>query len=45
MVNKYVGLDYFGLPPSPDPGSPMYNHILSVTDLDRMDDTLPVSTQ
>jgi hypothetical protein len=45
MVNKFVGLDYFGLPLSPDPSSPMYNHILSVTDLDRMDDTLPVSTQ
>jgi hypothetical protein len=45
MVNKYVGLDFFGLSLSSDPRSPMYNHILSVRDLDRMADELPVGAQ
>ena len=42
MVTKYVGLLYFDLPTSGDPKSPMYGNILSVGDLDRMEEVLPV---
>lgn len=41
MVLKYVGLGYLGLPLSGDPQSVMYNNILSVADLDRMNAELP----
>ncbi len=42
MVLKYVGLGYFHLPLTSDPTSVMYNNILGVADLDRMDDELPL---
>jgi len=42
LVSKYIGLMYYDLPLSPDPMSPMYNNILSVDDLDRMGDDLPI---
>lgn len=42
IVTKYVGLLHYGLPLSDDPTSPMYNHVLSVSDLDRMGEPLPV---
>ena len=42
MVTKYVGLLYFDLPTSGDPKSPMFDNILSVSDLDRMEEVLPV---
>ena len=42
MVTKYVGLLYFDLPISGDPKSPMFDNILSVSDLDRMEEPLPV---
>ena len=40
MVAKSVGILYLGLPPSADPGSVMYNNILSLQDLDRMGEDL-----
>ncbi len=42
MVSKYVGLLFYGLEPSPDPESPMFDSILSLGDLDRMGEPLPV---
>jgi len=42
LLTKYVGLLYYGLPPSEDPKSPMFDSILSPTDLDRMEEPLPV---
>jgi predicted Zn-dependent protease len=41
MVTKGIGLMYYGLPLSDDPTSPMYGHILSVSDLDKMEEPLP----
>lgn len=43
MVSKYVGLLYFRLEENPDPESPLYDSILSVRDLDRMGEPLPVA--
>jgi archaemetzincin len=43
LLSKYIGLLYYGLPPSDDPLSPMYNSILGVTDVDNMGEPLPVS--
>ena len=43
LVTKYIGLLYFDLPVSGDPKSPMFDNILSVSDLDRMEEPLPVS--
>jgi len=40
MVTKYVGLMYMRFPLSDDPTSPMYGNIMSVSDLDRMEDSL-----
>ena len=40
MVTKYVGLMYMRFPLSDDPTSPMYGNIMSVSDLDRMKDSL-----
>jgi hypothetical protein len=42
MVNKYIGIDYYGLRPSSDPKSALYSNIRSVDDVDRMSDTLPL---
>lgn len=40
LVTKYIGLMIYHLPLSDDPTSPMYGHILSVTDLDKMEEPL-----
>lgn len=40
LVTKYMGLMFYGLPTSHDPESPMYDRILRVTDLDRMQEPL-----
>lgn len=42
MVTKYIGLTLYRLPLSDDPSSPMYGHVMSVTDLDKMDEPLPL---
>ena len=42
IVTKYIGLLYYGLPLSDDPRSPLYDSILSLGDLDRMEEPLPV---
>jgi predicted Zn-dependent protease len=42
LLSKYVGLLYYGLSPSPDPRSPMYDSIMGPDDLDAMGDHLPV---
>jgi predicted Zn-dependent protease len=42
LVTKYIGILYYGMPPSDDPQSPLYNSILSVADLDAMQEPLPV---
>jgi len=42
MVTKYIGLLYYGLEESDDPESPLYGGILSIGDLDRMGDRLPL---
>jgi predicted Zn-dependent protease len=44
LVTKYVGFMHYGLAASEDPKSPMYGHILSVPDLDRMEEPLSVAT-
>jgi len=36
LVTKSIGLMYFGLPLSDDPGSVLYRNILGPRDLDRM---------
>ncbi len=43
MVTKYLGLMFYDLPLNDDPTSPMYGNILSVSDLDRMEEPLPVT--
>jgi archaemetzincin len=45
LLSKYVGLLYYGLPPSDDPRSPMFDSILGPDDLDRMGEPLPVAGQ
>ncbi len=42
LISKYIGLLYYDLPPSDDPESPMYDSILSLDDLDKMKEPLPV---
>lgn len=42
LVTKYLGLMLYDLPVSDDPKSPMYGNILRVTDLDKMEEPLPV---
>ncbi len=42
LLSKYVGLLFYRLPPSNDPRSPMFDHILSADDLDEMDEPLPI---
>ena len=44
LITKYVGMLYFDIPTSGDPTSPMFGSILSVRDLDRMEEVLPVPT-
>jgi predicted Zn-dependent protease len=44
LVTKYVGFMHYGLPASEDPTSPMYGSILSVSDLDTMEEPLSVAT-
>lgn len=42
LFTKNIGLLYYGLSDSDDPDSPLYNNILSLRDLDRMREPLPV---
>ncbi len=42
LFTKYVGLLYYELPTSSDPRSPMYDSILGPSDLDNMEEPLPV---
>lgn len=42
LFTKNIGLLYYGLPDSDDPDSPLYNNVLSVYDLDEMDEPLDV---
>jgi predicted Zn-dependent protease len=42
MVTKYIGLLYYGLAPSTDPESPLFDGINGPRDLDRMGEPLPV---
>jgi len=42
LFTKNIGLLYYGLPDSDDPDSPLYNNILSVADLDEMNEPLDV---
>jgi archaemetzincin len=42
LLTKYVGLLYYGLPPSEEPTSPMFDSILGPSDLDAMTEPLPV---
>jgi archaemetzincin len=42
LVTKYIGLLYYGLPPSEDPASPMFDSVLGPEDLDAMTEPLPV---
>ncbi|HYM14864.1 MAG TPA: hypothetical protein VEZ14_04845 [Dehalococcoidia bacterium] len=42
LLSKYVGLLMWGLPPSSEPTSPMYDSILGTDDVDRMTEPLPV---
>jgi predicted Zn-dependent protease len=43
MFSKYVGELYYGLAPSLEPGSPLYDSILGLSDLDNMMEPLPVA--
>jgi predicted Zn-dependent protease len=43
LVSKYIGLLYYGLPPSEDPRSPMFDSILGPVDLDHMAEPLPIA--
>jgi len=42
LFTKNIGLLYYGLPDSDDPDSPLYNNVLSVADLDEMDEPLTI---
>lgn len=42
LVTKYLGLMFYDLPLNDDPKSPMYSNILRVTDLDKMQEPLPI---
>jgi hypothetical protein len=41
LMNKYIALSYYNLPPSRDPRSVTYDGIGSLDDLDAMPDTIP----
>lgn len=43
MVSRHIGLLYYGLPESSDPESLLYSSILSLRDLDRLQEPLPVT--
>jgi predicted Zn-dependent protease len=45
LVTKYIGLLYYDLPASDDPASPMFDSILGPSDLDAMEEPLPVAAQ
>jgi predicted Zn-dependent protease len=42
LLSKYVGLLFYGLPSSPDPRSPLFDSILGPSDLDNMEEPLPI---
>jgi predicted Zn-dependent protease len=42
LLSKYIGLLYYGLTPSSDPTSPMFDSILGPDDVDAMTEPLPV---
>jgi len=42
LLTKYIGLLFYGLPPSEDPLSPLYDSILGPADLDNMGEPLPI---
>ena len=42
LLSKYIGMLYYGLETSPDPMSPLYDSILGPSDLDNMQEPLPV---
>jgi predicted Zn-dependent protease len=42
LTTKYIGLLYYGLSPSDDPESPMFDVINGLGDLDRMSEPLPI---
>jgi predicted Zn-dependent protease len=42
LLSKYIGLLYYGLSPSSDPTSPMFDSILGPDDVDAMTEPLPV---
>jgi predicted Zn-dependent protease len=43
LLTKYIGILYYGLTPSDDPESPLYDSILSTADLDDMGEPLPIA--
>ena len=43
MVSRHIGLLYYGLPENSDPESLLYSSILSLGDLDRLQEPLPVT--
>jgi len=45
LVTKYIGQLQYGLPPEDDPSSPMFDNILSVDDLDHMEEPLRVANR
>ena len=45
IVTKYIGLMVYDLPTSDDPKSPMFGNILSVTDLDVMEEPLSLPSR
>jgi hypothetical protein len=45
LVTKYIGRLHYGIFPSDNPTSPMYDNILSVSDLDRMGEPLLVPVE
>jgi hypothetical protein len=42
MLNKYVAIMYYELPPSNDPISVTYNSIGGLPDLDRVNERIPI---
>ena len=43
FLTRYIGLLYYGLEPSPDRDSPLYDNILSLSDVDNLGEPLPVA--
>jgi hypothetical protein len=44
VVTQLIGTLYFDLPQSDDPRSVMYSNVLSLDDLDRMGEELPLGS-